>query len=156
MTEVPAYMALRHEIERESKHVVGNGGRRESLLLTLARMFVNRHHIYTFVARDGEALVGYLTLIFARLSKMKGNGYLGLSVKASHRNRGIGTMLMETAEAHARGRGARRLELEVFSKNQKAIELYKRLGYLEEGRKRGAVETEDGLDDMVFMAKLLR
>lgn len=156
MVEVPAYMALRREIEKESKHVVGNGGRRESLFLTLARMFVNRRHIFTFVATDNGKLVGYLTLIFARLPKMKGNGYLGLSVKASHRNRGIGTILMEAAEKLARGRNVRRLELEVFSKNRKAIDLYKRLGYVEEGRKKHAVETQEGLDDMVFMAKLLR
>lgn len=60
---------------------------------------------------------------------------------------------MDVAEKASRARGVRRMELEVFAKNTKAIELYKRLGYVQEGLKKGAVEDNDGFDDIVVMAK---
>ena len=62
---------------------------------------------------------------------------------------------MHSVEQCARDRRARRLELEVFSRNEAALCLYRILGFVEEGRRRQSVENVDGLDDIVFMAKML-
>ncbi|MBF0367713.1 MAG: GNAT family N-acetyltransferase [Oligoflexia bacterium] len=48
-----------------------------------------------------------------------------------------------------------RIELEVFSFNERAIRLYKSLGFVEEGRKRQAYRDEHGLlHDVVLMSIL--
>jgi len=106
------------------------------------------------VARRGAKHLGYVSLVFARFKKLRGNAYLTISVIGDYRGQGLGTKLMTAAENLARARGLRRIELEVFSQNP-AVNLYRRLGYEEEGSKRRAVENGDGFDDIILIAKFL-
>ena len=46
-----------------------------------------------------------------------------------------------------------RIELEVFSSNQKAIQLYKSFGFVFEGRKRTARKLDGICDDFLMYAK---
>lgn len=52
-----------------------------------------------------------------------------LYVTPEHRKRGIGTALMERAEAWAKNRGDRKISLQVFSNNHIALEMYRNLNY---------------------------
>jgi ribosomal protein S18 acetylase RimI-like enzyme len=52
----------------------------------------------------------------------------------SHRQRGIGRLLVNEVIAWARGRGARTLLLMVTSSNEPAISFYQRLGFTRTGR----------------------
>jgi ribosomal protein S18 acetylase RimI-like enzyme len=52
-----------------------------------------------------------------------------LSVRNDLRGQGVGTRLVQAAEAHLRRRGYRRVALGVEPSNEKAIRLYKKLGY---------------------------
>lgn len=54
-----------------------------------------------------------------------------LAVLAASRRRGIGRRLLETAEAYARGRGARWLRLSVKGGNEPAKALYAKAGFRE-------------------------
>ena len=54
---------------------------------------------------------------------------IGLSVTPEWRDRGVGTALMEAAEAWARERGAARMILDIAAANTGARRLYERLGY---------------------------
>ncbi len=56
-----------------------------------------------------------------------------LGIRADYRGRGVGSVLLDFAEAHARSQGLRRLRLGVVSENAGAIRLYERCGF-----KRGA------------------
>ena len=152
--ETKHFARLRNQIDTETKHLVARGGeRKEDGLRVLARILMNRR-LTTLVARDNEEMIGYVSVVFAKFKKLKGNSYLTISVRASHRGQGVGTLLMQAAEELAKERGVRRMELEVFSQNP-AVNLYKRLGYEEEGRKRKAVEDNGEFDDIIFMAKFL-
>lgn len=152
--ETKHFARLRNQIDTETKHLVARGGeRKDDGLRVLARILMNRRLI-TLVARDNNEMIGYVSVVFAKFKKLRGNSYLTISVRASHRGQGVGSKLMEAAEQLARERGARRMELEVFSQNP-AVNLYKRLGYEEEGRKRKAVEDNGEFDDIIFMAKFL-
>lgn len=154
--DLPAFMQLRHEIETEAAHLVPRSGeRKESILYVLLRFLATRRRTKILIATNDKKTIGYISVIFAKFKKLRGNAYLALSVAPSHRNRGIGTRLMLAAEEFAKKHGIRRLELEVFGKNERAIKLFKRLGYEEEGRRRQAIRDENGFDDMVFMAKFL-
>ncbi|MBI2013102.1 MAG: GNAT family N-acetyltransferase [Candidatus Colwellbacteria bacterium] len=151
-----SFIDLRHEIEADAAHLVPKRGeRKDSIIYTVGRFMANRRRTQILVATNDKRFVGYISVIFAKFRKLKGNAYLALSVSPKYRNRGIGTELMLAAEKFAKEHGVRRLELEVFGKNEKAINLFKRLGYEEEGRRREAVRDEDGFDDVIFMAKFL-
>jgi ribosomal protein S18 acetylase RimI-like enzyme len=45
------------------------------------------------------------------------------------------------------------VELEVLSNNSGAVKLYRRMGFVEEGRKVGAVRLDAGEVDLIQMAK---
>lgn len=148
------FAKLRNQIDGETRYLVASGTeRREKGHRVLLRMFLTGN-VTTLVARSGNEHLGYVSLVFARFKKLRGNAYLTISVKGGYRGQGLGTRLMQAAEELAREKGIRRIELEVFSQNP-AVELYKRLGYEVEGRKREAVRLNDGYDDIIFMAKFI-
>lgn len=156
LSDLNAFMRLRHEIEAKASHLVPRKGeRKESIFYNFLRFMANRSRTKILVATNDRKFVGYINIIFAKFRRLRGNAYIALSVSPNYRDRGIGTQLMEAAEDYARHHGIRRLELEVFGKNEGAIKLFKRMGYKEEGRRKQAVQDENGFDDMVFMAKFL-
>jgi RimJ/RimL family protein N-acetyltransferase len=156
LLEVGVFARLRAQIEREAAHLaVAGGERKEGIPFILLRIFINRRRMFTLVAEQNGALLGFITVLFPKFRKLRKNAYLTVSVRQSERGRGIGTKLITHAEAFARERGARRLELDVFAKNEGALRLYEKLGFEHEGRRRQAVDEGDGYDDIIFMGKLL-
>lgn len=158
LTEVPEILVFRQEndyhtpfADKVSKARLG------SVIYTMLKMIWHGNHLVTLVAEKEGRIVGYVTVVFGKNRKFKGNVYLvSVAVKESERGKGIGSLLFKTIEKLALERGARRIEFDVFSKNEDAVRLYERLGYEVEGRKRRAVENNDGYDDLIFMAKLLK
>ena len=154
--DIHKFVKLRNEIDRATAFMPSSGGGRLSVVMALIRYLLHRKRVFTYLAeRDGQ-IVGFITLILGRFRKFRGNAYIAnVSVKASERGSGIGTLLMDKGEELARQKKARRLELEVFAKNLNALKLYEKLGFEVEGRKRKAIENPDGYDDLIFMAKFL-
>ena len=114
---------------------------------------VRRHaDAAVFVAVDGEQIVGRLSVARDPHPASPHVADLGLFVAASHRRRGVGRLLLETAVAWARGVGIRKLELHVFPWNVPAIRLYEDFGFVREGLRRGHY-LRDGADvDALLMA----
>lgn len=151
------FAKLRNEIDKESDHVLAKKGeRRENALHVIVRLLVSQRRTVSFLAYDGNYPVGYVSLVFPKFVKLRGNAYLTIAIRKEYRGKGIGSALMEKAEEYARERGCRRMELEVFGKNENAIALYKKRGYETEGIKKEAVESPEGYDDIIIMAKKLK
>lgn len=152
--ELPAF--LRFQAENDYKALPGESDT-PSLLYSFLKMLWHGERIATFVAeRPGEGMVGYISLVFGKTKKFRGNAYLvSAAVRGALRGQGIGSKLFTHVEDYARRRGARRIEFDVFAKNEGALRLYKRLGYEVEGVKRRAVEHDGEHDDLVFMAKFV-
>jgi ribosomal-protein-alanine N-acetyltransferase len=70
---------------------------------------------------------------------------MNVAVDARHRNRGIGTQLMDELEARFRGLGAAAAYLEVRESNVEAQRLYSRRGYVYLRKAEGYYGDEDGL-----------
>jgi len=60
----------------------------------------------------------------------------GVALKPEYRGQGIGTQLIKLAEQQARMRKFHTLSLVVFEQNERAIKLYKALGYREVSREK--------------------
>jgi ribosomal protein S18 acetylase RimI-like enzyme len=105
-----------------------------------------------YVALDGERVIAWCEVRREVLPGREHSASLGVGVRAAYRRQGLGRRLMETAIAAAWQRGIARIELWVRSPNAAAIALYKRLGFVEEGRRRDAVRLDDGPEDEVLMA----
>jgi RimJ/RimL family protein N-acetyltransferase len=109
-------------------------------------------HAAVFVAEAGGEVVGRLSVARDPHPASFHVADLGLMVAESHRRRGIGTALLETAVAWARAVGVWKLELHVFPHNEAAIALYERFGFVREGYRRNHYRRADELLDAVLMA----
>jgi RimJ/RimL family protein N-acetyltransferase len=63
-----------------------------------------------------------------------GFGEIGMAVLKEWRGRGVGSALLAAAIEWARAEGLHKLSLEVFPHNEAAIGLYRKFGFVEEGR----------------------
>lgn len=106
----------------------------------------------TFVAVLGDEIVGELHIERTPF----GFGELGMMVAAESRGRGVGTALMVAAIAWAREQGLHKLSLGVFASNEPALALYRKLGFVEEGRRVKHIRRASGeLWDLIEMGLLL-
>jgi len=88
-----------------------------------------------YLVREEAALIGYLVIWFDYSLEYRGKGAWidELFVEAAHRGKGIGTQLLDLAEAASREHSAKFLHLEVTHGNP-ALELYRRRGFLDHQR----------------------
>ncbi len=102
------------------------------------------------MAREGE-IVGMLNCRGSSRRALRHSCVMGISVAREHRGAGIGTALMQSMLNWASASGIKRIELNVYARNQRAIRLYRSFGFQAEGRRRAAV-FQDGehLDDIVM------
>jgi RimJ/RimL family protein N-acetyltransferase len=85
-----------------------------------------------------------------------GFGEIGMMVAADWRGRGVGTALVAAAVQWARAHALHKLALSVFPHNEPAIALYRKFGFVEEGRLVQHVRRADGqLWDLIEMGLLL-
>lgn len=104
------------------------------------------------VAIAGDELVGSLFVDASR----HGFGELGMTVARPWRGRGVGSALMEAAIEWARERGLHKLSLAVFAHNEAGLALYRKYGFVEEGRRvqhyrRSSGELWDAIEMGLFL-----
>jgi ribosomal protein S18 acetylase RimI-like enzyme len=80
------------------------------------------------VAEVDGAIVGELGVVVEH-----GRGDLGMAILEGFRERGIGSAMMERVVEWARSRGLAKLSLEVWPHNARAIALYEKFGFEQEG-----------------------
>lgn len=102
----------------------------------LRRMTVADNRIFLVaVDLDRERIVGDLAFTGGLYARIRHQGTLGMTVDRSYWGVGIGTALLEALIDWARAGGIiRKLNLRVIEYNQRAIALYRKLGFIEEGR----------------------
>jgi RimJ/RimL family protein N-acetyltransferase len=107
----------------------------------------------TLVAMAAGDLVGEIRID----PSWMGFGEIGMMVAAGWRGRGVGTALVARAIEWAQERGLHKLALSVFPHNHVAIALYRKFGFVEEGRLRRHVRRSNGqLWDLIEMGLLLK
>ena len=85
-----------------------------------------------------------------------GFGEIGMAVAREWRGRGVGSALLAAAIDWARERGLHKLSLSVFAHNEAAIALYRKFGFVEEGRRVKHYRRASGeLWDAIEMGLLL-
>ena len=85
-------------------------------------------------------------------------GVLGIALAGEYCGRGVGQILMGLLEDDARTLGMERIYLDAWSPNQRALALYRKMGYVEIGRRPDWIQREDlpdGKADLVEMIKVL-
>ncbi len=105
-----------------------------------------REHIREYLEGDGKLsliavargeVVGRLTFRNGKLRKMSHHGYFGIAVNDGWRGQGVGrAMIGVLLDWAAAGPLIEKVYLGVFAGNDSAIELYRKMGFVEESRVR--------------------
>jgi RimJ/RimL family protein N-acetyltransferase len=111
--------------------------------------------VYLVAEADGH-VVGCLSCTGGKRRATRHNADFGMSVAPEWRNKGIGMALLSRLVAWAEGTGIlRRLELEVYAHNAPALHLYRKFGFIEEGRRQRGYFQSGRFIDGILMARLL-
>ena len=107
-----------------------------------------------FFAVRGDEVVGWCDVVRDENAGRAHSGNLGMGILPGFRGQGLGARLLAATVADTFDKGLARIQLEVFSTNTRAIELYRRAGFAVEGRKRQARILDSIADDILIMALL--
>jgi RimJ/RimL family protein N-acetyltransferase len=107
------------------------------------------------VADSGGELVGYVEAMGGGVRRNRHTAHVVIGVRQLHAGKGVGRRLLAELESWARASGVRRLELTVMTYNERAVGLYRKMGYRFEGTRRAALPVENAFVDEFWMAKLL-
>lgn len=88
--------------------------------------------------------------------KVKHRCQVGIAVKKEYWHSGIGKILFEEAINQARECGFEQMELEVVSRNMRAIGLYEKMGFEVYGIRKNAMKLKDGnyYSELLMMKRL--
>jgi RimJ/RimL family protein N-acetyltransferase len=104
-----------------------------------------------FVAEVSDDVVGGIFV-----HDQFGIAHIGMAIVDGHRGAGLGRQLLHAAIEWARGAGCHKMQLEVWPHNERALALYRRAGFAEEGLLRRHYRRRNGeLWDAVVMGLLL-
>lgn len=123
--------------------------------------FINAHSENTqnflVLAEANGEIIGNCTFEqVSFLKRVKHRCTLGISVKEKYQGMGIGKILMCFAQDAAKQKGFEQMELEVIANNQKAINLYDKLGFVKCGEITDGIKYPDGsYENIIIMVKKL-
>lgn len=99
-------------------------------------------------------LIGYLMVIGNNLLKTQHSAYIVIGVLKKYTRKGIGIKLFEELNKWAIYNKIHRLELTVRVANIAAINLYKKMGFAQEGVKKHSLLIGSEHEDELYMSKI--
>ena len=109
---------------------------------------------YMLVAEVDGKVVGNIE-ITRRRNRLAHVANLGMAVHDDYQDRGIGTALMEAAlDMTDNWLNIKRVELDVYTDNFRAVHLYEKFGFVIEGTRRALAFREGEYVDAYHMARL--
>lgn len=109
------------------------------------------------VAEVDGRIVGMLNFQLSPRKRFSHTGMFGMSVQEQFSNIGIGgALLMHLLDWAKENKSVEKISLEVFSNNARAIHLYVKHGFVEEGRKKNQVKLgPEEYVDVILMSKMI-
>jgi RimJ/RimL family protein N-acetyltransferase len=107
------------------------------------------------LALDGTRIVGHGDIHRGPLTANRHTAMLGVGVLRAYWGRGIGSALLQRLLEWARQHQVAKVKLSVFANNARAIALYRRYGFVEEGREVAEFRFGDQLIDNIIMARFI-
>ena len=123
---IKKYINLLNEIILEKKWLGTNTPYTYSSSYSYLVSRIESHHPFILIFKNKD-LIGWADV--DRYSNK--TGLLGIGIKVDYRNKGIGKYLLELIINKSKEYGYERLDLRVRVTNQRAIELYKKIGFKE-------------------------
>lgn len=124
---------------------------------TVDRWIGNIENLIALVALRDDRIIGHAQVLKFPRQRRKGTGDLIVYLHQDFHSVGLGTAMLSELIELARKERLHRIGLEVVADNEKAVNLYKKLGFKVEGVMRDAYFGEDEqYHDELIMGLLLR
>jgi len=150
-----ALLRLHDAVAAEGRWMTGVPGARSALEQTLTvASAIARGDLMLVAEVDGE-VVGEVTVSQRWDRSSQAIADLAVAVGEGYRDEGLGRALVEAAIAWSRAAGLVRLALRVLPDNRRAVALYRKLGFEEEGRSRAAADPAEAERELLLMALAL-
>ena len=153
--EAAAILALQDAVAAEGEFIAALPGDREAMEQELLLSGILSSGGLSVSLDVGGTLSGHLLVVRRADHDQTHIGDLAIIVENAARGLGLGRALMETAIDWARAVRLGKLCLAVFTTNERAIGLYRSLGFVDEGVLRRQVRLSGGDRDVLLMGLAL-
>jgi RimJ/RimL family protein N-acetyltransferase len=157
-SDAESFLYLCKTIDAESDFMLFEHGERQTTVeqqrARIANMLKTGRSTI-FVAEMNHRLVGYLAAIGGENRRNRHRAYIVIGILEQFTGKGIGTQLFKALEEWATKNDIHRLELTVMAHNERAIALYKKMGFEIEGIKKHSLLVKGKYVDEYYMAKLI-
>ena len=154
-----ALLALMRLLDRETAFMLYEPDERQTTVaqqLAFIRRLRETPNRTLFVAvNEAGDLVGYVAALggSARRNAHKADVVIGVAQEFA--GCGLGTRLMMRIEVWARTIGLHKLELTVMAHNGRAVALYRKMGFVDEGRQVDSLQVDGRFVDELTLGKIL-
>ena len=115
-----------------------------------------QNNFFWLVATYQDRIIGEIDITPYQAAKIKHVGKLTIGILPDFQSQGLGSMLMKKALEYSKLNKLRRIELFVFASNIKAINLYKKFGFVIEGERKNFIKVSSNTyESDLLMAKYL-
>ena len=109
------------------------------------------------VAEDKEKIIGLLSLRAEKIKRLKHIAIMSLDIQEEYCNQGIGTKLLSyMIDWTKKNSQIEKICLHVLASNERAIHVYKKIGFIEEGRRINHIKMANDcyIDDVLMYLKI--
>jgi ribosomal protein S18 acetylase RimI-like enzyme len=152
LEDIPGLYQVMNRVFQEGKMVAG-----QPLPFSVEDMYEEWHvhnpaNQMTWVAFSREkGVIGWLRCDRRPMPIMQHTASVWMGLEEAYRGQTVGQELIRESFEWAKAQGIERLELGVRGSNIQAQDLYRQMGFREEGRKVRAIKTADGYEDDIWM-----
>lgn len=111
--------------------------------------------LIVLVAVEDQRLIGYMMVKKDKLKRIAHKAYIAIGIHSEARGRGIGSALFYALFELAKQQQIHRLELTVLTTNEAALNLYQKMGFEIEGRKKDSLFINGEYKDELCLSKLI-
>ncbi len=118
--------------------------------------FIRSENSTIILAEVDDQLVGHITVVGGNTNRIKHRAHIVVGILERFSGQGIGRKLFEQVERWRETTCVTRLELTVMANNERAIGLYKKVGFQVEGIKEHSIKINNEYIDESYMAKVYK
>jgi len=118
---------------------------------------VDSENSILLVATHNDRIVGNLDITGGQRIRLRHTGLVGMGMLKEYRDKGLGSILLEAGiEWAKKNHLLEKLWLQVLAGNTPAVNIYRKMGFTEEGRQKNFVRAAEGVYyDNILMSLML-
>lgn len=151
------YLKLLKQLDQETSFMLYEPDERETTIKEMEQKIekINDQGGVIIAAELENQLIGFVTASRIPLKRVKHRVHIVVGVLKEESGKGIGTKLFKKLIEWAINNEISRLELTVMKHNERAINLYKKIGFEIEGIKKNSLIIDKNLVDEYYMGMIL-